>query len=207
MSDVMKTGDLRGTHKAAGSSSYAQVLAFSSKNMDCYEDDQSLNIDEVEVLDEDCVVSKASVVPTIKFSELIPEPNKTIPMQRSEHDQEPGDLYGPWMMVTNSRRRLIHSRQGAMKPVGAVADHSGSWYEVLQDCGIESGNVGEQDREKCVISNGNKGVDLSEECLAFVGNVTKPADKQSIRGKDRSMGSMAVEVIALDSEDRQASKA
>ncbi|KAK8565543.1 hypothetical protein V6N12_059101 [Hibiscus sabdariffa] len=138
---------------------------------------------------------------------FIPEPNKTIPMQRSEHDQEPGDLYGPWMMVTNSRRRLIHSRQGAMKPVGAVADHSGSWYEVLQDCGIESGNVGEQDREKCVISNGNKGVDLSEECLAFVGNVTKPADKQSIRGKDRSMGSMAVEVIALDSEDRQASKA
>ncbi|KAK8978502.1 hypothetical protein V6N11_008812 [Hibiscus sabdariffa] len=180
MSDTGKAGDMRGISKA--------------------EEERSLNIDDVEVLDEDWVVYEAGVFPTITFSEcdhehidkslrnaiivrlfgrnivyaallnkihalwkprVVPEPSKTVPMQREESARESGDLYGPWMMVTSSRRRQN------------------------QEGGIERGIVDEQDKGKGVIRNGTEGTGRSEDWSAPVGNATKSAVKQPLRGRDR----------------------
>ncbi|KAK8497342.1 hypothetical protein V6N11_081710 [Hibiscus sabdariffa] len=78
--------DLNGIGGTIKNVSYAQVAASGLNREGCFEGEQSLNTEDVFVLDEDCVVSENDDYPTIKFSERFHEQEKELNREDAAKD-------------------------------------------------------------------------------------------------------------------------
>ncbi|KAK8693160.1 hypothetical protein V6N13_070754 [Hibiscus sabdariffa] len=129
---------------------YAGIVGGSARGFDRGQDgleELSCDPNSVEVLDEDCVVDKSGKFPTIEFSErescvgkygrndsfkedpLAPKRVKVT----SEEPIKERELFGPWMMVDNRRKRAPARGTSSAKISGPQGAESVNRFAMLED--------------------------------------------------------------------------
>ncbi|KAK8709255.1 hypothetical protein V6N13_060280 [Hibiscus sabdariffa] len=122
--------------------SYASVTAKGSMVDEGHGTEDYLDPDAVVALDEDCIIENSKKFPTIKFSEqenckmakMATESNGSpvdgIPIAALNEGSHPSDLYGPWMVVANRKRRVASTV--GKDQARASGSGSGSRFTALQ---------------------------------------------------------------------------
>ncbi|KAK8993916.1 hypothetical protein V6N11_008129 [Hibiscus sabdariffa] len=116
--------------------SYVNAVTGDSRSSQSLNENSSFLDEEVEVLNEDCLIDESGPFPSIRFSDRQPDRQAT-PIGPSV-DQP----YGPWMVVDNSRHKPRHGNMSIVASQPARGVQGASRFAVLEEMQVENGMAG-----------------------------------------------------------------
>ncbi|KAK8694928.1 hypothetical protein V6N13_072471 [Hibiscus sabdariffa] len=132
---------LNGPNHANPPASYAALVAARTHDDDRSGRKERLEPDDVEVLDEDCIIENFGAFPIIRFSDRVHDQLDRIEVPSSSGASST-NLYGPWMIATTRRRR--NTNQVEKDRAGTSGYGSGSRFTILQDVDVENIEAGQE---------------------------------------------------------------
>ncbi|KAK8486876.1 hypothetical protein V6N11_058266 [Hibiscus sabdariffa] len=135
--------DSSGVSEPRRVASYAKATTSGLNREGWFANEQSLNTDEVVVLDEDCIILEDGDFPTIKFSErnvrnpgIVDTSTTEVRMEEEIYIDDQSNKYGPWM-VAKPQRRSIRCPEVRGKSTGAANLDTGSCFMILREDDLE----------------------------------------------------------------------